>query len=240
VDTAFAEQRCEHAVRDRRADLRLDVVADDRDARLLEALLPVGLARDEHRHAVHHGAAGLEDLLRVPLRRGLGADREVVDDDVRAGLAQDPHDVGRLAWRLLHDLREVLPEPVVRHPARDGDAGLRDVGELDRVVRGGPDRVREVHADLALDDVERGGELDVRDVIAAEVDVHQPRDELVGLRALVVLDALEERVGAVPHADHRDAHPVLRARGAVLGAVALGHAVVLSAAAPEGHGPSAW
>ena len=33
--------------------------------------------------------AGLEDLLRVPLRRGLGADREVVDDDVRTGLLED-------------------------------------------------------------------------------------------------------------------------------------------------------
>src|SRR6059058_3948913 len=38
-------------------------------AGLLEAALPVGLARDELRDAVHHRAAGVEDLLRVPLRR---------------------------------------------------------------------------------------------------------------------------------------------------------------------------
>ena len=145
-------------------------------ARVLEPLLPVGLARDEDRHAVHHRAAGLEDLLRVPLRRRLGADGEVVDDDVGAGLAQDLDDVGRLARRLLDDLREVLPDAVVRHAARHRDAGLRDVGELDRVVRVRPDRLGEVDADLALDDVERGGELDVRDVIAAEVDVHQAGD----------------------------------------------------------------
>ena len=180
------------------------------------------LARDEDRHAVHHRDAGLEDLLRVPLRRRLGADREVVDDDVRAGLLQDPDDVVRLAGRLLDDLRDVLADAVVRHAARDLHAGLRDVGELDRVVRVRPDRVGEVDADLALHDVERGGELDVRDVVPAEVDVHEAGDGVRGLRVLVVLDSLQERVCAVAHADDRDAHLVLRAR-AVLLAVRAGH-----------------
>ena len=239
VDATVLEERRQDAVRDRRADLRLDVVADDRDARLLEPLLPVALARDEDRHAVHHRAAGLEDLLRVPLRRRVGADGEVVDDDVGAGLAQDLDDVGRLARRLLDDLREVLPDAVVRHAARHGDAGLGDVGELDRVVRVGPDRLGEVLADLALDDVEGGRELDVRDVIAAEVDVHQPGNRRLGLRLLVVLDALQKRVCAVADADERDAHLLLRAFRAVLRAVALSHAVVLSAAAAERHRPSA-
>ena len=53
-------------------------------------------------------------------------------------------------------------------------------GELDRVVRVRPDRVGEVDADLALDDVERGRELDVGDVIAAEIDVHEARDGVLG------------------------------------------------------------
>jgi hypothetical protein len=79
----------------------------------------------------------------------------------------------------------------VRHPARDLDARLRDVGELDRVVRVRPDRVGEILSDLALDHVEGGGELDVADVVAAEVDVHEAGDELVVRRVLVVLDALE-------------------------------------------------
>ena len=57
----------------------------------------------------------------------------------------------------------------MRHAARDLDAGLRHVGELDRVVRVRPHRLGEVDADLALDHVERGHELDVADVVAAEV-----------------------------------------------------------------------
>src|SRR3954447_23150201 len=67
MHTPLAEERRQHAVRDRRADLRLDVVADDRQALLLEAVVPVVLTCDEDRHAVDHRAARLEDLLGVPL-----------------------------------------------------------------------------------------------------------------------------------------------------------------------------
>ena len=224
VHAALAEEAREHAVRDRRADLRLDVVADDRQAGVLEAAGEVAALRDEDGHAVHHRAAGLEDLLRVPLGRLLGADRQVVDDDVRLRLLEDPDHVVGVARRLLDDLREVLAEPVVRHPARDGDARLRDIGELDRVVRVRPDRVGEIGADLALDDVERRRELDVADVVAAEVDVHEAGDELVVRRVLVELDALEQRVRAVADADDRDAHLVVAVPAAVAAAVGLCHA----------------
>ena len=55
------------------------------------------------------------------------------------------------------------------------------LGELDRVVLAGPDRLGEVLADLLRVDVERGRELDVADVVAAEVDVHEAGDLLVGV-----------------------------------------------------------
>ena len=121
--------------------------------------------------------------------------------------------------------REVLADAVVRHAAGDLDAGLRDVGELDRVVRMRPHRVGEVVADLALDDVERRRELDVADVVAAEVDVHEAGDELILVRVLVVLAALEQRVGAVADADDGDAHlAVVLARAPVRIAVSRRHA----------------
>ena len=198
------------------------------------------LARDEDGHAVHHRDAGLEDLLGVPLRRGLRADGEVVDDDVGARLLEDLDDVGRLARRLLDDLGEVLADAVVRHAARDLDARLRHVRELDRVVRVRPDRVGEVLADLALDDVERGRELDVGDVVAAEVDVHQARDECVAVGVLVVLDALEERVGAVADADDGDAHLVLGARRLpFVEPLVPAMGVSFPRPPPKGHGPTA-
>ena len=140
---------------------------------LSKRLRPVVLLGDEHRDAVHEAAAGLEHLLDVPLGRLLGADRQVGDDHVGLGLLEDPDDVVGLAGGLGDLLLEVLAEPVVGHAAVDGHVQVRDVGELDRVVLARPDRLGQVLADLVGVDVEGGGELDVADVVAAEVDVHQ-------------------------------------------------------------------
>ena len=102
---------------------------------------------------------------------------------------------------------------------------LGHVGELDRVVLPRPDRLGEVLADLLGVDVEGGDELDVADVVAAEVDVHQAGHFLGGVGVLVVLDALDEGVGAVADADDRDADLLVRAGGAVAAvcSVALTH-----------------
>ena len=51
----------------------------------------------------------------------------------------------------------------------------------------------EVFAHLGLVHVEGGGELDVRDVVAAQVHVHEPGHELAGLRFPVVVHPLHER-----------------------------------------------
>ena len=141
---------------------------------------------------------GLERLLDVPLGRLLGADRQVADEHVGLRLLEDADDVGGLARRLGDLLLQVLAEPVVGHAALDLDPMLRDVGELDRVVLARPDRLGEVLADLLGVDVEGGDELDVADVVAAEVDVHQARDLLGGVGVLVVLDALDEALAQLP------------------------------------------
>ena len=52
---------------------------------------------------------------------------------------------------------------------------------------------------LPFDDVEGRNELDVADVVPAEIDVHETRDEVIVVGVLVVLDSLEERVRAVAH-----------------------------------------
>src|SRR5207248_9109850 len=109
--------------------LRLDVVADDRKALRREALLPVGFARDEDRDAVDERAPRLEDLLDIPLRGLFAAHGEVAHHDVDLPLAQAADDVTGLAWRLLDDLREVLADAVVGHPATHLDPGPRHVRE---------------------------------------------------------------------------------------------------------------
>ena len=102
------------------------------------------------------------------------------------------------------DLAVVLAEAVEGGAALDGHAERRDVGDLDGVVLAGDDGLGEVAADLLGVDVERGDELDVGDVVVAEADVHQARDGRGLVGVAVVLDALDERGGAVPDADDGD------------------------------------
>jgi hypothetical protein len=54
-------------VGDRGSDLAFDVIADDRQVAIGEALLPVGLGGDKDRDAVDKAAAGVQDLLNLPL-----------------------------------------------------------------------------------------------------------------------------------------------------------------------------
>ena len=142
LDAAVLEEPGENPVHDRGAHLGLDVIADDRHAALLEAAAPVGFAGEEHRHAVDEGTAGLEHLLRVPLDGFLAADRQVIHHHISLGRFQDADDVGGRAGGFGDDLREVLAQPVVRHPALDPDARMGDVREFDRVVVPGEDRIR--------------------------------------------------------------------------------------------------
>src|SRR5664279_4912642 len=122
LHAAVGEQAGERAVDDRGSDLGLDVVADDRQPCLFEALVPVVLAGDEHGYAVDQGAARLEHLLDVPLGRLLGADGQVGDDHVGVRVLEDLHDVGGLAGGLGDLLLEVLAEAVVGHAAIHGHA----------------------------------------------------------------------------------------------------------------------
>jgi hypothetical protein len=85
--------------------------------------------------------------------------------------------------------------------ALHGDVERRDVGDLDGVVLAGEDRLGQVTADLLAVDVERGDELDVADVVVAELYVHESRHARVGVGVAVILHALDERGGAVADAD---------------------------------------
>ena len=110
ADAAIHEQPRHHAVADRRADLALDVVTDDRQAFLGEAALPVGLATDEHRDGVDEPDAGTKCLFCV-LRGFLAADRKVRHHHVDLALAEDAYDVGRLPGAFSMTWLRYLPRP---------------------------------------------------------------------------------------------------------------------------------
>ena len=87
------------------------------------------------------------------------------------------------------------------HAAFNRHAEMRDVGEFHGVVGLSEDRFGEVEADFAGVDIERGNEVEVGDGIAAKHRMHDPRDFVAILRALIMSDALDERGGAVADAN---------------------------------------
>ena len=132
------------------------------------------------------------------------------------GVPQHLRDVDRLVVGLGDRLAVEAPQPVERGAALHGHVRRRHVGDLDRVVLAGEDRLGEVAADLLRVDVECGDERDVADVVPAEVDVHQPGNPGRRVRVPVVLHALHERRGTV--ADAGDGHPdLVRAHGRFAG-----------------------
>ena len=93
---------------------------------------------------------------------------------------------------------------VVSHAALDRKVELRDLAEGERVVGLDEDRLRQILADLVLVDVEGRDELDVADVVSAQIDVHQARYEVRLIGIGVVIAALDQAACAVADADDGD------------------------------------
>ncbi len=201
----IGKQSRQDTVRDRRPDLRLDVVADDGQATFLEPLLPVFFTGDEHWNTIDECTTGFQDLLDVPLGRHLAADRQVANHDVCLGILENLDDVCRGARGFGDDLGKILAQTVVRHPAVHGDAQLGYIGELVGIARRRVYCLAQVFADFVDVDVECGGEFNVANMIASETDVHEPGDKFIVLGIPVVMHALDERRRAIAHADNCDA-----------------------------------
>ena len=109
-----------------------------------------------------------------------------------------------------------LPRPSCVMPRWTLTPSFGTSGELQRVVL-----ARQIASERSLPTLSASmsnaaDELDVADVVAAEVDVHEARDLLGRVGVAVVLDALHEGGGAVADADDGDADlVVLVAAGAV-------------------------
>ena len=191
---------------DRGADLALDVVADDRHAGILETLPPFRILGDEDRDAVDEADPRRQRLLSVEARARFTAHRQVVDQHVGFGVAQHLGHVHRLRLRLGDDLAQVFAQAIQRRPALHGHTQLRYIRELVGVVLPSKDGLAEVLADLVVVHVERSHELDVADVVAAQVHMHQARDAVLGFGVPIVADTLDQAAGAVAYACDSDTY----------------------------------
>lgn len=173
---------------DSRTDLRLDVVADDRQPRSLEPRFPFRIAGDEDRHAVHDRHACLERAFHVEFGGLLRTDGQEVDQDIGPGLQRRHYLFLAGVIAIGHDetaitsFGHVRGNAVQHATAHDGHARCRNVGLEDgRVVGRGEDRLGQVLADLARIDIDAQHELDIARAIAADRLVDQSCEEFVVL-----------------------------------------------------------
>jgi hypothetical protein len=193
-------------VDDGRADLALDIVADQRQPGRLETPAPGRVRGDEHRDAVDERTAGLDCPLGIEPRCPLRTDRQIRDQHLGAALPQYAGDIRRWQRRLDDFVREILPDAVERRSAFDLDAEPRHLGEELGVVRGRQNRLGGIEPDLGAIDVESGADRHVAHPVAANVAVHQSRDRHIVAGVTVIGEALDQGRGAVPDADDADPH----------------------------------
>jgi hypothetical protein len=74
----------------------------------------------------------------------------------------------------------------------DFHSGRTDRGEALGIVGWGRDRFGEIASDLSLGYVKSGDKLDIPDMVAAQVEVHDPRNRTVAGRVAVKFDALDQ------------------------------------------------
>ena len=85
-------------MRNRCANLALDVVSNDWESGCGELLLPLWLATNEDRDCVHERASGLDRLLSVVANSLFAADWKVGNEYVDLALLEHSGNVNRLLW----------------------------------------------------------------------------------------------------------------------------------------------
>jgi len=155
------------------AHLALYVVSSDGQPCVGELGRPLLVAGDELGYAVHKAAASVDSRLGEVARCLGAAHRQEVHQHVGVDLLEHlGHVHGLLLPAHRHSAAQVLAYAVQHRRLEHLHAQLRHVAELDCAVGLCEDGLAEVPAHLLRIHVEGGHELNVADVVAAEVHVH--------------------------------------------------------------------
>lgn len=85
-DAALPEKIDNGAMKYGRAELRFDVVSDDRQIFIGETFRPDRVAGDKNRNVVHESDSGLKSAAGIEAGRLIGTDREIVHHDLGGGV----------------------------------------------------------------------------------------------------------------------------------------------------------
>lgn len=78
-DAAVREKSAQRSMNDGRADLILDVIADDRQLRKTKPIGPSAIGGDKNGNTIHHCDMGFEAGLCIVTNRALRPDRQIAD-----------------------------------------------------------------------------------------------------------------------------------------------------------------
>ena len=129
-------------------------------------------------------------MLDIPLGSSFGADRQIVHNDVSSRVLENSHYIISLPRRFGDDAREVLPQPIMCHAAVYLCIEFGNICKAIRIIWGSVNSLTDIFAHFILINVKSGSELDIVDVVASKIDMHQARNKILWLCLTIVMDAL--------------------------------------------------
>ena len=229
-DAAFPEKIDNGAMKHGRAELRFDVVPDDREIFVGKTFRPSRIAGDENGNIVDESDTGFERAARVKLGRLFRTDREVIDHDLGGGIFELGNDLfaggfffqgEKRAKRIVigHVLRVAIEDTAHFHDrSGESDFVAKDPG----AIGGRKDRFADVEPDFAAVDVKSGDHFDVAGPIGADLFMHEAHGGAIDGRAAVEVHSLNERAGTIAHSNDGDSDFSHGQKEILPGAIGLG------------------
>src|SRR4029453_8477028 len=201
-------------MQNRGAHLRLNIVANKRQIFVGEALCPSRIARDEHRDVVDKTESSFQRATGIKSSGLLRPDRQVVDHQFGGGILQLSDDL--FASGFLLERQECAQRILVLHVWRVAVQNTAHfynrAGELDlftenlRAIGRRKNRPAYGQADLAPVDLKPRHDFNATGTIAADLPMHQSNAGTVDGEAIIKVDPLYERTGAVSNAHDCDSN----------------------------------
>ena len=190
--TVFKKLR-HHAVSNGGTNLGLNVIADNRNARIRELLRPLGVGGNKDRQGVDESTAGIDSCLRVVLIGFFRTHWQVGDNNVSTGVLECLNDIDRLSVRFFNRLQVVTAQTIQGHAALHRDTNVVELSDGDGAVAGSAGGIRKILAHLGRIHIEGSNKLNIANMVVTELGVHEAGNFLLDRCVAVILHALDER-----------------------------------------------
>src|SRR5881396_3514470 len=194
--------------------LRFDIVADDRQVFLGKMFGPDGIARDKNRDVIDKTEPGLQRATGVKAGRLFGADWEIIDHQFSGGVLQFGDDLfaGGFFFQRQERAQRILIAHMRRIAVKDASHPYDRASELDLfgkdfcAIGRRKNGLTDVKTDSTPVNVKSGNDFDIVRPVRSDLPMHQPDASAVGGGAVIKIDSLDKRAGAVSNAYDGDSY----------------------------------